>query len=205
MAPEASLSKGEETRQRILAQALSLASTLGIEGLTLGVLASSLGLSKSGLFAHFRSREALQVAVLDTAAERFRELVVVPALRAPRGEPRVRVLFDKWLEWGKAKFQPGGCVFVAAAAELDDQPGPVRDKLVQTQKDWLGALTQAASIAVEEGHFRKDLDPAQFAFEMYALVLGFHHHSRLLREPGSTKRARVAFERLVESARVRAR
>jgi AcrR family transcriptional regulator len=193
-------SKGQETRCRILNHALALASASGIEGLTLGVLASSLELSKSGLFAHFRSREALQIAVLEVAAERFKETVVAPALRAPRGEAQVRALFQRWLDWGKAKFQPGGCVFVSAAAELDDRPGPVRDVLVQGQRDWMSLLAKCARDAVDGEQFRKDVDPEQFAFELYALVLGFHHHSRLLREPQAVKRVRVAFDRLMDSA-----
>src|SRR5215475_1946446 len=179
MAREAQTAKGHDTRQRILDQALALASTSGIEGLTLGVLASSLELSKSGLFAHFRSREALQIAVIEAAAERFRQFVVVPALRAPRGEPRVRALISRWMEWGKAEFQPGGCIFVSAAAELDDRPGPARDVLVQAQKDWLGIIAHAARSAIDEGHFHKDVDPDQFAFEAYGIALSLHHHSRL--------------------------
>src|SRR5262252_8959952 len=185
MAREAQTAKGSDTRQRILERALALASTTGIEGLTLGVLASSLELSKSGLFAHFRSREALQVAVLEVAAERFRQFVVVPALRAPRGEPRVRALVTKWVEWGKAEFQPGGCIFVSASAELDDRPGRVRDVLVQAQLDWSATIAQAVRSAMEEGHFRADVDPEQFAFEIYAIALTYHHHARLLRQSGS--------------------
>ncbi|HEX4335628.1 MAG TPA: TetR/AcrR family transcriptional regulator [Polyangiaceae bacterium] len=194
-------SKGSDTRQRILEQALALASTTGIEGLTLGVLASSLELSKSGLFAHFRSREALQVAVLEVATERFREHVVIPALRAPRGEPRLRALITKWVEWGSAKFQPGGCIFIAAAAELDDRPGPVRDVLVKAQRDWFATISQAARSAVEEKHFRADVDPDQFAFEVYGIALSYHHHSRLMHQPNAFARAQVAFERLVASSR----
>jgi AcrR family transcriptional regulator len=195
-------SKGSDTRQRILEQALALASTTGIEGLTLGVLASSLELSKSGLFAHFRSREALQVAVLEVATERFRQFVVLPGLRAPRGEPRLRALITRWAEWGTAKFQPGGCIFVAAAAELDDRPGPVRDVLVKGQLDWFATIAQAVRSAVEEGHFRADVDPDQFAFEVYGIALSLHHHSRLIRQPGALAHAQAAFERLVASARV---
>lgn len=195
------MSKGEETRTRIVDRALSLASTVGIEGLTLGTLAESLQLSKSGLFAHFKSREALQIAVLENAAEHFRTVVVVPALRARRGEPRVRALFNHWLEWGAQKDMPGGCVFVAAAAELDDRPGPVRDVLVRTQRDWIDLLSQTARGAVEEGHFRADLDTEQFAFELYGIALGCHHQSRLFRDPRALTRTRKAFERLIESAR----
>jgi AcrR family transcriptional regulator len=184
------VTKGEETRLKIVDRAMELASTLGIEGLTLGTLAESLELSKSGLFAHFKSREALQIAVIENAAEHFREIVVVPALRARRGEPRVRALFDRWLEWGASKSLPGGCIFVAAAVELDDRPGPVRDVLVRTQRDWLDLLGQTARTAVEEGHFRKDLDVEQFAFELYGIALGCHHQSRLFRDPKALARSR---------------
>src|SRR5215471_16777621 len=193
MPREAPTAKGSDTRQRILDRALALASTTGIEGLTLGVLANSLELSKSGLFAHFRSREALQVAVLETAAERFRQFVIVPALRAARGEPRLRALITKWVDWGKAEFQPGGCVFISAAAELDDRPGRVRDVLVQAQLDWSATIAQAVRSAIEEGHFRADVDPEQFAYEIYGIALSLHHHSRLLRQPGALARAQSAF------------
>jgi len=193
--------KGEETRQRILDGALNLASTQGIEGVTIGELASALDLSKSGLFAHFRSKEALQIAVLRTAAERFTRLVIVPALKAPRGEPRVRALFERWLTWVISEEIPGGCIFITAAAELDDRPGPVRDVLVQSQKDLLGTVAHAARIAVDEGHFRADLDLEQFAFELYAVLLSFHHATRLMRDPRAKERAQRTFERLIASAR----
>jgi AcrR family transcriptional regulator len=199
------VTKGEETRARIVDRAMELASTMGIEGITLGSLAESLELSKSGLFAHFKSREALQIAVLQNAAEHFREIVVAPALRAPRGEPRIRALFERWIAWGKSKTLPGGCVFVSAAVELDDRPGPVRDILVQTQKDWIDLLSQTARTAVEEGQFHRDLDVDQFAFELYGIVLGFHHQSRLFRDPKALSRMQTAFERLLASARRGAR
>ena len=173
---------------------------MGIEGITLGTLAESLQLSKSGLFAHFKSREALQIEVLRSAAEHFREIVVAPALKAPRGEPRIRALFERWLAWGKSKALPGGCVFVSAAVELDDRPGPVRDVLVQTQRDWIDLLAQTARAAIEEGHFRRDLDVDQFAFELYGIVLGFHHQSRLFRDPQALTRMQTAFDRLLASA-----
>src|SRR6185436_15708635 len=140
--------KGQETRSRIVDTALGRASVVGIEGLTLGDLAASLELSKSGLFAHFRSKEALQIAVLEEAAERFRQTVVLPALRAPRGEPRIRALLERWVEWGKR--EPGGCILVAAGVELDDQPGPARDALVQTMRDLQSLLAQSVRLAVEE-------------------------------------------------------
>ncbi|HEV8325140.1 MAG TPA: TetR/AcrR family transcriptional regulator [Myxococcota bacterium] len=195
------MSKGEETRQTIVDEAMRIASTMGLGGISIGELAASLGLSKSGLFAHFGSKETLQIDVIHAAAERFVQKVVVPALRAPRGEPRVRALFEGWLRWGLSNELPGGCIFVSAAAELDDRPGPVRDALVKTQRDWLDALAQAARLAVEEGHFRKGLDVEQFAFEEYALMLGGHHHSRLLKDARSIKRTRAAFETLLSTVR----
>jgi AcrR family transcriptional regulator len=195
------MSKGAETRDRILDQAVRLASRDGLEGLSIGGLATELGLSKSGLFAHFGSKEELQLQVLQEAETRFREIVVQPALREPRGEPRLRAFFERWLDWDTGRSLPGGCVFVAAAVELDDRPGPLRDFLVQAQRDWFEALAKAARLAVEAGHFRPDLDAEQFAFHLYGIVLGYHHFKRLLRDPRAEERARAAFERLVDSVR----
>jgi AcrR family transcriptional regulator len=194
------MSKGEATRGVVLGHALSLASELGLDGLTIGKLATRVGLSKSGLFAHFSSKENLDVAVLEEATRRFVDLVVVPALKAQRGEPRVRALFEGWMRWSKADFMPGGCIFIAAAVELDDRPGLARELLVSTQKDWLGTLAGASRIATEEGHFRADLDAEQFAYELYAIVYGYHFISRLLSDPSAEQRVRVAFERLVRDA-----
>jgi AcrR family transcriptional regulator len=196
------MGKGELTRQAILERAVGLASQVGLDGLTIGRLADDLDLSKSGLFAHFRSKEALQVQALTLAAERFTEIVIRPALAAPRGEPRVRALFNRWLEWPRAFPQPGGCLFVAASAELDDKPGPARDLLVRLQKDWLDVIAGAARIAVAEGHFRKGVDPEQFAFDTYGIMLVSHFASRLLRDPRSWERARRAFASLLAAARV---
>src|SRR4028119_719493 len=134
------MAKGETTREAILERALSMATRTGIEGLTMGTLAKEANLSKSGLFAHFQSKEQLQLDVLETATTRFIEMVIAPALREPRGEPRVRALFERWMEWEKAPFLPGGCPFIALANELDDRPGPVRERLVAYQRDWLQAL-----------------------------------------------------------------
>ena len=193
------MSKGTETREAILDTALALASTGGLEGLSIGSLAREVGLSKSGLFAHFGSKEELQVAVLRTAVERFVAEVVAPALRQPRGEPRVRALFDRWLAW--AAFLPGGCPFLAVSGELDDRPGPVRDFLVQTQRDWLDAIATAVRIAVSERHFAASLDCDQFAYELYALALGYHQCQRLLGDPRAEERCRQAFEGLVARSR----
>jgi AcrR family transcriptional regulator len=195
------MSKGDETRQAILDRAVGLASAVGLDGLTIGRLAGELELSKSGLFAHFQSKEALQVQVLEAAAARFVEVVLKPALQAPRGEPRVRALFERWLAWPKAVPQPGGCLFVAASIELDDKPGPARDVLVKLQQDWLDVLAVAVRTAVAEGHFRKSTDAEQFAFELYAMMLMCHHATRLLRDPTAGGRARRAFDNLLARSR----
>jgi AcrR family transcriptional regulator len=193
------MTRGAATRAAILDQALEVASQAGLEGLTIGELAKRTGLSKSGLFAHFASKENLQLGVLQTAAERFIATVIAPALREPRGEPRVRALFDNWLAWSKAL--PGGCVFIASSTELDDQPGALRDFLVASQRDWLGAIATAARIAVQEGHFHAGLDADQFAYELYSIYLSYHHFARLLRSPEAEERARRAFDRLLRQSR----
>ncbi len=198
------MGKGERTRDAILEHALRLASEIGLDGLTIGKLADELDLSKSGLFAHFASKEALQLRTIDRAAERFVEVVVRPALAAPRGAPRLRALFERWLRWPEAVPQPGGCIFVQAAVELDDRPGPVRDRLVALQREWLASLATAVRGARAEGHLRRDVDPEQVAFELYGIMLSTHHASRLLRDPRAFTRARRAFERLLADGRPRA-
>ena len=192
------MTKGEETRQAILGRAFQLATIVGVSGLTIGRLAEETGLSKSGLFAHFGSKEALDVAIVEEAGRQFVQAVMVPALREPRGEPRVRALFDNWIAWGQ---RAGGCFFVGAAAELDDRPGPPRDALVRASRDWIDELAKAARIAVREGHFAASTDAEQFAFELYGIMLSCHQFSRFLREPDALARARAAFERLVVSSR----
>lgn len=189
--------KGELTRQKVLEASVGLASRLGLDGLTIGNLADELGLSKSGLFAHFQSKEALQVQTLEAAAERFTEAVIRPALAAPRGIPRLRELCERWLTWPRVVPQQGGCLFVAAAVELDDRPGPARDTLVRVQRDWMDFLAGAVRIAVAEGHLKPRTDPAQFAFELYGVMLSTHHAHRLLGDPKATARARRALEDLI--------
>ncbi len=186
----------------ILGRAFELASVLGVSGLTIGRLAEETKLSKSGLFAHFGSKENLDVAVVEEASRQFVQEVMVPALREPRGEPRVRALFERWLTWGQ---RPGGCFFVGAGAELDDRPGPSRDALVRACHDWIDELAKAARIAVREGHFISSLEPEQFAFELYGLMLSFHQYHRFLRDPLALERTRRTFDRLVASARTRSR
>jgi len=193
------VSKGDETRQTILARAFELAKTVGLSGLSIGRLAEETGLSKSGLFAHFGSKEALEVAVVEEASRQFVQEVMVPALREPRGEPRVRALCERWLAWGQ---RPGGCFFVGASAELDDRPGPPRDAMVRASKDWIDEIAKAVRIAVREGHFRTDLDCDQLAFELYGAMLGAHTFLQFLRDPLALQRTRTAIDRIIVSARV---
>src|SRR5262249_19101379 len=150
--------KGELTRQAILGHAAELASKVGLAGLTLGTLADSLHLSKSGLFAHFKSKEQLELQVLEVARERFVAAVVRPSLSTPRGEPRLRAIFENWLRWPELSGMAGGCIFVALAAELDDRPGPARDRLVELQRDWFETIATCARGAITEGHFARSVD-----------------------------------------------
>ena len=190
-------SKGAVTRHAVLERAIALASRVGLGGLTIGTLADDLDLSKSGLFGHFRSKEALQIQVLEHASARFVEAVVRPALAQPRGEPRLQALFERWLDWAHSSPMPGGCLFVAAATELDDQTGPVRDRLQQLQRDWLAVIATSFRKGIEEGHFPSDADPDQFAHDLYGVMLAYHHAQRLLQDPKAEARARHAFEALL--------
>jgi AcrR family transcriptional regulator len=195
------MAKGEETRERILQHAMAIVSEIGFEGLSIGGLAKMAEMSKSGLFAHFESKEDLQLQVLARARRSFLETVITPALREPRGEPRIRALFEHWLTWEEGRVTPGGCPFVTASWEYDDRPGSVRDAVAAAQRDWVDTVATAAQIAIDEGHFRRDLDTVNFAFELYGVFLSFHLYHRLLDDADARQRARAAFERLVRDAR----
>jgi AcrR family transcriptional regulator len=194
------VSKGAQTKAVILDEAIGIASQVGFNALTIGQLAESLGMSKSGLFAHFRSKEALQLATLEWGRERFIDLVIRPTLAAPRGMARVRALADNWLAWETEALE-GGCIFVTGSIEYDDQPGPMRDALVRDQRDWAEFIETVVRTAVSEGDFRADLDVAQFAFSLQGLMLAFHHTARLLRDPKAREHARRGVDQLIESAR----
>jgi len=193
------VSKGEDTKAAILDEAVTIASEVGFTGLTIGKLAEQTGMSKSGLFAHFKSKESLQLETLAWARERFTDVVIRPTLAAPRGEQRVRTLFDRWLEWETESLQ-GGCVFITATIEFDDQPGPMRDALVRNQQDWLDFVATVAGTAVTEGDFRADLDTEQLAFTLQGLMLGYHHAARLMHDPKALDRTRQALDQLLEAS-----
>lgn len=193
--------KGEATREAVIGQALAHAAEVGLEGISLGVLAGRARLSKSGLFAHFRSKEALQLAVLEEAIRRFGETVVAPALARPRGEPRLSALFRNYLAWIRGNKGGTGCIFQGLSKEYDDRPGPIRERLVRALTDWRAALARAAAQGVEEGHFRADVEPDQLAYELVGIAMVFHETYKLLADPGAQERALRAFERLVAEAR----
>jgi len=193
------VSKGEETRAAILDDAVAIASEVGFTGLTIGQLAEHTGMSKSGLFAHFRSKEALQLATLERARDRFTDIVIRPTLAAPRGAQRVRALFDRWLDW-ETESLSGGCVFVTATIEFDDQPGAMRDAVVRSQQDWMDFVATVAGAAVAEGDFRADLDTEQLAFTLQGLMLGYHHAARLMRDPKALDHTRRALDQLLEAS-----
>lgn len=191
------MGKGEATRQAVIDQAIEIAGRLGVAGLTIGTLAAASDMSKSGLYAHFRSKEALQLAVLEEARERFVAEVIRPALAAPRGVPRVRELFEHW--FATSSSGSAGCLFVSAATEFDDVPGPVRDQLVRDHWDLVESLAQTYRAGAKEGAFRDDLEPEQFAHDLHGVMLAHFHSRRLLRDPLAEQHARFAFERLMSS------
>ena len=194
------MSKGEHTRAAILDVALAQASEAGFESLTIGSLADRAGLSKSGLFAHFGSREELQVAAIEAAAARFTETVFLPALKARRGLPRLRALFDHWLDWTARSGLTHGCPMQAAAVEFDDRPGPVRDAVIEHFGRLERELVRAVELAVGEGHLRMDLDTGQFVFDMMGVIFVYYHNARLFKGGKTESRARTAFERLIAAA-----
>src|SRR5690606_7304387 len=152
--------KGQQTRAAILEAALSLASQMGIEGLSIGALAEVTGMSKSGVFAHFGSREELQISVIREYHERFEEEVFRPAVLKPRGLPRVRALFENWIAKVATEID-SGCIYISGAVEFDDRPGPVRDALAGMVLLWHGALDRAIRMAIDMGHLRQDTDAMQ--------------------------------------------
>ncbi len=186
--------KGQQTRTAILEAALAQASHVGLEGLSIGALADAMHMSKSGVFAHFGSREELQISVIREYHARFEEEVFFPAMQEPRGLPRLRALFDRWVRRVSVEVD-SGCIYISGAVEFDDRPGPVRDALVDMVRTWHAALERAISLALDEGQLRLETDPQQMLFELHGLILALHHDARFLRSPGALGRARAGFER----------
>ena len=194
--------KSKSTHQRILGHGLEIVSERGLAGVSLGGLAERAELSKSGLFAHFRSKEELQVELLRAAEEALRREVIAPALEAPEGLPRLRTLVGRWLGWAAHAGLAGGCPLYGAAFELDDaEEGPVRDFLTESKKEWSGMLERLVEKAIALGHLRGGLDVSQFVWQLDGIYLAHHVSQRLMRDPDADARAHAAFEALVASSR----
>ncbi|HEX2061966.1 MAG TPA: TetR/AcrR family transcriptional regulator [Thermoanaerobaculia bacterium] len=196
--------KGERTKQSILERAVDLASLEGLEGLTIGRLADDLGMSKSGLFAHFGSKEDLQLATIQAASQRYIREIFTPALAAPRGYPRLLAICDAWLSYIERAVFPGGCFFAAASFEFDSRPGPVRDLVRRLMDDWIGALERAIRMAQDEGHLAADVDPSQLAFELNALFFGANFAYHLRGDTQALERAKRAVRERLQAIRTAA-
>jgi AcrR family transcriptional regulator len=188
--------KGRQTKAVIVDAALSLATQVGLEGLSIGALAEVTQMSKSGVFAHFGSREELQISVVREYHARFEHEVFRPALQAPRGLSRLRAMFANWMNRISAEID-SGCLYIGGAVEFDDRPGPVRDALADSVGAWLAAIRRAVAQAKAEGHLRADADEQQIAFEIHALILALHYEARFLRLPDSLSRANAGFDSIL--------
>ncbi len=190
------LQKGQQTKAAIVDAALGLATQIGLEGLSIGALAEVTQMSKSGVFAHFGSREELQISVIREYHTRFEDEVFYPAMQQPRGLPRLRAMFANWMK--RTSFEiDSGCIYISGAVEFDDRTGPVRDALVGSVKTWLAAMRRAVMSAIEVGHLRDDIDPDQLLFEIHGLILALHYEARFLRNPGSIGRANAGFDNIL--------
>ena len=192
--------KGELTRAAILDVALDLASRDGLEGLTIGLLADRMNMSKSGVFAHFGSREDLQIEVLKLYHQQFEQEVFYPSMKEARGLPRLQGMFSRWIKRVTVEIA-SGCIYISGAAEYDDRPGPIREELVGMVLAWQDALFRCVQQASEMDHLRPGTDPQQLVYEMYGLILALHHDARFIKRPGSVERAFTGFERLMASYR----
>jgi len=192
------LHKGQQTRAAILDAALGLASHMGLEGLSIGALAELMQMSKSGVFAHFGSREELQISVIREYHARFEDEVFFPSIRESRGLPRLRSLFERWVRRVSMELD-SGCIYISGAVEFDDRPGPVRDALALMVRTWHAALERAIQGAIDAGHLQPDVDAGQLLFEIHGLILALHHDARFLRNEGVLERARTGFDRLIKA------
>jgi AcrR family transcriptional regulator len=190
------MNKGQDTKRAILDVGLDMASQVGLQGVSIGDLAKATRMSKSGLFAHFQSKENLQIEILNHAAQLFSDNVVVPALKTEAGILRVKALVAGWIRWGDQL--TGGCIFVTASSDFKDRPGKVRDFLLLQQESWLECLRRVAQSAIQAGDFRADIDCDQFAFELYSLLLGFHLYDTLLHHSEIQRRQEMALQGLLK-------
>ncbi len=196
-AREGRAQKGQQTKAAIVDAALGLATQIGLEGLSIGALAEVTQMSKSGVFAHFGSREELQISVVREYHARFEEEVFYPALREPRGLPRLRALFANWMKRTSVELD-SGCLYISGAVEFDDRPGPVRDALAASVQTWHNAMKRAITMAKDQGHLGADVDEEQMLFEIHGLILALHYDARFFKNPDSIARARAGFEHVLQ-------
>lgn len=184
--------KGERTRAAILETAVDISSVEGLDGLTIGRLAKSVSMSKSGLFGHFGSKEELQIATISTAREIFIREVIAPALQAPRGLQRLWAMCDGWLSYMEREVFPGGCFFMSTSMEFDHKPGPIKDAIVENNRDWLNYLAVATKMAQEQNEIRADVEPAQLVFELHGMYMSANWEYQLFDDKTVGRRARFA-------------
>jgi AcrR family transcriptional regulator len=198
------VSKGEKTKAQIIDQALRMSQTVGLEGLTFGELAAALDISKSGLFSHFPSKEDLQLEVIQALVDRFIAKIIQPAFTKARGEPRIRALFDRYIEWvGSNDVADRGCLLTQLQYEFQNRRGPVRNALTAAEKSWFETLTKACRIATDEKHFKSTVDPEQFAYELLGIFTLYQHAARFFEDPRGLQRATAAFAGLIERSRAK--
>jgi AcrR family transcriptional regulator len=193
------MSKGEETKRAILDAGLKMATKLSLDAVTIGNLAKATQLSKSGLFAHFQSKENLQMEILNYAGELFTDRVVIPALKEKAGIPRIKALVKNWIQWSSRI--SGGCIFVSSSTEFAERPGKLQDFIIKQQETWVGTLRRIARAAIREGDLRADTDCDQFAFDLFSLLLGFHYYDKLLNRAETSERQETALEQLLDNYR----
>jgi AcrR family transcriptional regulator len=191
------LIKGQQTKAAIIDAALGLASQIGLEGLSIGAVAEVTGMSKSGVFAHFGSREELQISVIRQYHDRFEAEVFYAAMQQPRGVQRLQALFDNWMVQTSAEID-SGCIYISGAVEFDDRTGPVRDALAGSVATWQTALRRAVELSQAEGQLLREADAHQMAFEIHGLILAMHYEARFLRNSHATERARRGFSLLLD-------
>ncbi len=193
------MKKGENTKSIILEAGIDMASQLGLECVSIGALSKATHMSKSGLFGHFHSKENLQIEILNQAAQKFAESVVIPALKTKAGIHRIKALVENWVAWSSEI--SGGCIFVTACADFSDRPGKVRDRLLRQQEEWIDCIRRIAQSAIRVGDFREGIDCEQFAFDLYSLLLGFHLYYKLLNNADTRERQKAALDRLLDNYR----
>ena len=191
------MQKGQQTKAAIVDAALGLATQIGLEGLSIGALAETIQMSKSGVFAHFGSREELQISVVREYHTRFEQEVFFPALKEPRGLPRLRAMFANWMQRTSVEID-SGCLYISGAVEFDDREGAVRDALVSSVMTWHAALRRAIQNARELGHLRPGADDEQMLFEIHGLILALHYEARFLKNTGSIAHAHAGFDRILK-------